>query len=307
MDTNLLRNWLGLPPGDWPPEPHLLLGSTDNVQERAVALMERLRPHQLRYPELVTEGMNRLAQALIAAEEAVKERTDRESTLSEAVALAPTPAAMPAVLDAEVVEAFPLIEAVGPAKKPRRPKMARPYRLAVPPVPAPEVAMAEPPAIPSNRRRSYQRLVRLRRARRAWDRLGPFFGVPSQELLTSGDVFRFLDVAVECRKAFADLTSWPISQGIMVRTVLWNNASLALFRDLQHSQREAVAADWAVALAQWQAEERSLRAALGASKPPRTWRQRLRAVRKWGAAHPEWKLGTLLAAATLIAVVRMAR
>ena len=72
MDAGLLRTWLGLPPGPWPPGDREILGLADGpadpatVELRALAQMDRLRPHQLRYPELVTEGMNRLAQAMIA-------------------------------------------------------------------------------------------------------------------------------------------------------------------------------------------------------------------------------------------------
>ncbi|MBY0514997.1 MAG: hypothetical protein K2P78_13910, partial [Gemmataceae bacterium] len=72
MDHNQVRSWLGLPPGPWPPDHYTLLGlpagRADPAAVEPVVLdrMDRLRPHQLLHPELVTEGMNRLAQALIA-------------------------------------------------------------------------------------------------------------------------------------------------------------------------------------------------------------------------------------------------
>ena len=70
MDTDLLRSWLDLPPGDWPPADGELLGvgaATPALAERrAMQLMSRLRPHQLLHPDLVTEGMNRLAQAMLS-------------------------------------------------------------------------------------------------------------------------------------------------------------------------------------------------------------------------------------------------
>lgn len=71
MDYTLLRSWLGLAPGAWPPDHYSLLGlspaSTSSAAIERVVLtrMDNLRPHQLLHPELVTEGMNRLAQALI--------------------------------------------------------------------------------------------------------------------------------------------------------------------------------------------------------------------------------------------------
>jgi hypothetical protein len=71
VDHSLLRSWLGLPPGPWPPDHYALLGLPPGrcdpaaAEPLVLARMDRLRPHQLLHPELVTEGMNRLAQALI--------------------------------------------------------------------------------------------------------------------------------------------------------------------------------------------------------------------------------------------------
>jgi hypothetical protein len=71
VDHSLLRSWLGLPHGPWPPNHYTLLGlptgrcDPASVERLVLARMAQLRPHQLLHPELVTEGMNRLAQALI--------------------------------------------------------------------------------------------------------------------------------------------------------------------------------------------------------------------------------------------------
>ena len=72
MNTALILPGLNLPPGPWPPEERALLGlpagpvDPIRAETNALARMELLRPHQLKHPEVVTEGMNRLAQALIA-------------------------------------------------------------------------------------------------------------------------------------------------------------------------------------------------------------------------------------------------
>lgn len=77
MDHSLLRVWLGLPPGPWPPDHYTLLalrpghGDPTAVEPLVLERMARLRPHQLLHPELVTEGMNRLAQALICLTDSV--------------------------------------------------------------------------------------------------------------------------------------------------------------------------------------------------------------------------------------------
>ena len=73
MNHSLLREWLSLPPGPWPPADRELLGlpesgeiDANTVELKALERMDILRPRQLVDPELVTEGMNRLAQSLIA-------------------------------------------------------------------------------------------------------------------------------------------------------------------------------------------------------------------------------------------------
>ena len=73
MNVTLLREWFHLPPGNWPPTDRELIGlppigdfDSAMVEIKALERMDELRPRQLVHPELVTEGMNRLAQALIA-------------------------------------------------------------------------------------------------------------------------------------------------------------------------------------------------------------------------------------------------
>jgi hypothetical protein len=71
MTHELICSCLGLSPSRWPPDYYTLLGLErgeadarrieDHVQER----IERLRRYQLTNPEQATEGMNRLAQALV--------------------------------------------------------------------------------------------------------------------------------------------------------------------------------------------------------------------------------------------------
>lgn len=117
MDHDLLRSWLGLPPGPWPPDSHALLGMDRGpcdpaaVEARVLERMDLLRRHQLLYPDLVTEGMNRLAQALITLTDPT-EKADHE-TLPDAAARSPPPSAArpsePGRADAVVV-AEPLLD-----------------------------------------------------------------------------------------------------------------------------------------------------------------------------------------------------
>jgi hypothetical protein len=102
VDDNLLRSWLGLPPGSWPPDHYTLLGLSTNcdpaaVEPRVMQKMDRLRHHQLLHPDLVTEGMNRLAQALITlTDPAGKLAYDIEFGLKPSVASTPQVAIQPA-------------------------------------------------------------------------------------------------------------------------------------------------------------------------------------------------------------------
>src|SRR5262245_25493538 len=96
VDFTLLRSWLGLVPGPWPPDHYTLLGlapgptNSASIEQVVLARMDSLRPHQLLHPDLVTEGMNRLAQALIClTDSAARAAYDAE----QAFASKPAPAA----------------------------------------------------------------------------------------------------------------------------------------------------------------------------------------------------------------------
>ena len=71
MDTGNLAKWLDVPANPWPPDHFRILGlapgegTADDIESVVFERMERLRTYQLKYPEEVTEGMNRLAQAMV--------------------------------------------------------------------------------------------------------------------------------------------------------------------------------------------------------------------------------------------------
>jgi hypothetical protein len=70
MSHDLLRSWLKITGSSWPPDHYALLGlrpgegGTDEIEKRVLERMDLLRRYQLLHPEQVTEGMNRLAQAM---------------------------------------------------------------------------------------------------------------------------------------------------------------------------------------------------------------------------------------------------
>jgi hypothetical protein len=112
VDHSLLRSWLGLPPGPWPPDHYTLLGlppapcDAAAVEARVLERMDLLRRHQLRHPELVTEGMNRLAQALITLTDPAGKLAD-DAERGAVPAADASPAATPATPAPPLAEPSP--------------------------------------------------------------------------------------------------------------------------------------------------------------------------------------------------------
>ena len=239
MNTDLLRSWLDLPPGTWPPADRELLGpgavTPAQAERRAMQLMSRLRPHQLLHPDLVTEGMNRLAQAMLAVANhrpaaplsapvvppppprvqpptvvlpkprppkfETFDLAPRPSSRAGEPLAAPGPAA-PVVLDAEVVEdepdvpiPFARFEQLDAAPT-DRPTDRPPVEFA----PVPEVVPPHLPLPPGlsaeSRRLVYRQVAALRELLRAWANLRTCCGNPSEDFDTPGRVYA-LDVAVK--------------------------------------------------------------------------------------------------------------
>src|SRR5262245_15642529 len=69
MDVELIRKWLSLPEGNWPPDHYTLLGlspgepNVARIEHEANERMCRARRYQLSHPGLATAVMNRLADA----------------------------------------------------------------------------------------------------------------------------------------------------------------------------------------------------------------------------------------------------
>src|SRR5947208_11819362 len=90
MNHDVIRTWLGLPPGDWPPDHYTLLGlergETDlaRIEQRVHERLARLRCYQISHAEVATEAMNRLAQAFMCL-------TDPEAKRAYDAAFRPQP------------------------------------------------------------------------------------------------------------------------------------------------------------------------------------------------------------------------
>jgi hypothetical protein len=337
MDTNRLRTWLGLPPGRWPPDDRELFGfglervSPADVELRALELMEKLRPHQLVHPDLVTEGMNRLAQALIA----LTNETATAGLPGQASSASPPPAvpkpkrhrrpgrtikpiAPPAARAPDVLEAEAVLVAEAVVSEPVLPPPGRflppeplgrepPLSGEVPVRPRDEpVRVARRAVPPQPRRVIYASLVRLRKLVRGMDGLRPFFSDPGEQLVIPVRVFEYVRAVRDFRAGIDDGGSprWPVWHGKLVLSLAEHPFSLSIFRNLVPSQRTALAADWANAQAELRDAYETLRGMVRDSKRRNRLRAEVLAARAWLRENPEWLLAGILVLATVIAILR---
>jgi len=319
MNTALLLQWLNLPPGPWPPDDRALLGlgggaiDATQAESSALARMELLRPHQLKHPEVVTEGMNRLAQALIALSappdasaptvslrkpvRKAQPKPDTPESAFPTVDLAPAGPAdspradEPLLLEAHVVEA----EVVVPAPLPAIPL---PSADAVPPglVELPEIPLAD------DRRKGYRRIVYLRKLLRAWIALQPVVAVPSEPLASAEMVYRtlvgFADLRELLRRGKARYHALDSAGGSVLALAGQAHAAMVL-RELLPGQRQALAMDWATAKASLDAQIAAVRRSL---KRPRRHPGLADLGRSFGHTlqqNPEW----ILAAFTVLLIL----
>lgn len=221
MDRSLLLQWLELPGGTWPPDPYTLLGLSEvnvdarQAEARTLVLMNRLRSHQLKHPELVTEGMNRLAEALLHV----------IAHQSRSVEKKPEPVA-------EVVETVDKPIELGPV-------IVRPIE-ALP-------AFRFPPFKTENRRRAYHDITRLRRLRICLKQLATTIGELSNKLNTPGDIFHYLDGMDQLEKALSSYkpANWSMGKLMPILTFLARQPHhLSIMRSLEIEQRQRFSAQW---------------------------------------------------------------
>jgi len=325
MDTALLLNWLGLPPGPWPPDDRALLGlppaptpvPAPDAERQALARMEKLRPHQIKHPELVTEGMNRLAQALIGVmalappvetvppppppepRQPPKPEPRPAPAVVEFAPLLPPP--VPVVLDAEVIlDAV----AVPDPRPPANPSTPRPA------VPRPPASVPDPPEgtnyLPTERRNGYRELVFLRRLRAAWELLRRTLGDANDPLTSAEAVYELLSgardlVALRRREEYGRVVRGDAES---VAAVAGQPAVLAVVRELVPSQRWGLAVSWDAGRIAIERREKWLRERMRESKPVRRFAAGDGELANFFRANPEWVLVVLTLVAVLVGVLR---
>ncbi len=122
MNHELICAWLGLPNQTWPPDHYTLLAlppgeaNAELIEQRVHERLERVRRYQLAHPELVTEAMNRLAQAFVCLTDPVAKQTyDRERSPAPPD---PAPDSSGFDLPPEVVVPSPSAESIPEASDP---------------------------------------------------------------------------------------------------------------------------------------------------------------------------------------------
>jgi hypothetical protein len=111
MNHQLICSWLGLPADTWPPDHYRLLGlepGEDDVvliEQRVQQRLDAVRRYQMTHPDLATEAMNRLAQALVSLTATRRpSRTRLPARPPAEPPPLPVPAAEPAEAPPEYVE-----------------------------------------------------------------------------------------------------------------------------------------------------------------------------------------------------------
>ncbi len=275
MDTTRLSAWLDLPPGPWPPDARTLLAlgpgpvSAADAERAAMARMAMLRPHQLVDPDLVTEGMNRLAQAMLAVSVAAPAPLPVARPVAESVVtltpVAPDPVDVPPIPLGVGREGRRLayrelagLRAVAAAWEALKPVAADPGE-----------AFATPSAVCSLLEATAQFRAALAHP-----------GVDRAELM------RFAPRLV---------------------AVFGHPQALAVARSLTRPQRQAVAREWAVGRKHLAAWRSAVRKALHVSRPGGTIGPIAARLARIVATNPEWVLGFLGGVGLAVAAARVFR
>ncbi len=294
----MLRNWLGLPPGPWPLDHYTLLGlpagSGDprEIEPLVLARMERLRQHQLLHPELVTEGMNRLAQALICL-------TDPASRASYDADLGLAPTVKVDKADRAATESDDLESRAYRLIRDDEPRVVHKEKV----VEAELVSPPIPPWQPRRKRDLYQRLARIRWLLSAWEKLKTVVGNPSETLDDRPAIaLLFLLGVEEVRPIIGSLPEVfgvPGRPGGLVGAFLGESFLLQAIRLLPMDQRQALAIDWRRGDQALREERFRLREWIETHRLKRRRSRRLRFARRlflWLIRTPELLLVVLAAA-----------
>jgi hypothetical protein len=279
MSHDLICTWLGLPPGEWPPDHYRLLGlepgedNAERIEQHVHQRLDTVRRYQMTHPEAATEAMNRLAQAFVCLTEAASKRAYDAELLGTAARpnaaaagaadplawlytpglLTPAPGPASAVLPPPLPPPLPQ-PAAEPAQTPAAEAPAPPAHP--PPPPAEPVDPAVEAALSKRARRGlaskralFHRIVRTRQLLRVWDQVGDLLASPRRRPARASQVtnlWRQLDQVRTLLEGFPPLLGEAGQPGYLI-LALDEVGDTPMFQTLSPHQREALSRDWKAA------------------------------------------------------------
>ena len=348
MNHQQICTWLGIKDATWPPDHYRLLGlqagepDIQRIEEQVHSRLEGVRRYQLTHPELVTEAMNRLAQAFVClTDPAAKQAYDvelRGESAAPAVAVEEAPADLSWLHNASE-ELIPLDDETEPsaeesAKEPSQahhntklvdlPLDATPPEIVIPEGLPPNVAAAvaserlDPAAAEASATRArrgigtkrtlYFRIARTRKLLAAWDQAGRFLAHPQRRITKPAeatDLIRALGRVQSLLRGFPPVMGQAGQPGYHVVALAAQTAPVPLFQTLLPSQRDALAQHWEAGKKLLTAHCQFLRQEARARRRRSKIGRGIRAATSFAADNPEYVLFALALLAVTIAIARL--
>lgn len=317
MNHDLICNWLGLPPGTWPPDHYTLLGlepgegSAARIEHHVHERMERVRRYQLANPDVATEAMNRLAQALVCLTDPAARRTYDAALFPAATATAvleptrnPAPARNPlAWMFGAWTPTPPAPSAETKAQSPLA--NSETVEHAAAPViadPLLETVRSSPTCRRglNTKRALYYRVSRARHLQWLWDRVGRYLSDPAWKLTRPSeatDMIQLLGLIRDLLKNFPPLVGEVGQPGYHVLSLARQQQIVPTYKMFSPSQREILARDWKDGRALLAAHRKFLRQELRALRQRGKLGRVMRTVARSVNDHPGRMLFLLASAA----------
>ncbi len=284
MDHNLLCSWLGLPAGCWPPNHFALLGldpgasDADAIEASVHERMGILRRYQLTNPELATEAMNRLAQAMIC----LTDERSRVAYVAELRAQTYSANLEPPPFQARISDTAPApLEEFAQAEPPT-PPVAQP-RIEPFPVVAVELAAVH------TRRDLYFRIARTRQIQHLWERVGVHLNSSRQRLnrpTEAAELISRMQALPRMIASFPSRLGQAGQPGYLVLALSRQQLIVPTLLTLLPSQRVALARDWEAGKQYLAEQYRLLRSQSRNLRRRSTWSHATRLTRSVLNNHP---------------------
>jgi hypothetical protein len=348
MNHQQICTWLGITDADWPPDHYRLLGleagepNIQRIEEQVHGRLEAVRRYQLTHPELVTEAMNRLAQAFVCLTDpaaklaydldlrgepsgsavAVEEAPDGLAWLHNASEdLVPLDEEVEPVVNEQPLEAG---QALNPTKLAELPLDATPPDIVIPDGLPPNVAAAsaaekiDPAAAEASaaqarrgigtKRTLYFRIARTRKLLVAWEQAGKFLAHPQRRITKPAEATELIRLLARIQSllgGFPPVMGQAGQPGYHVIALAAQNAPVPVLQTLTPSQREALAQHWEAGKKFLTAHCQFLRQEARARRRRSRLGRAARAATAFVAEYPEYVLFALALLAVTIAISRL--